>query len=132
MGIAKIMELKLKGYCCSQIIMQMGLEAIGKENDDLILAMKGLCDGMRHGEICGTLSSAICLLYLVDSDRAENLSDELYDWFEDSYGSTGCEEILEGNPLNKSIICGGLVENTYLKLTEMFLDNDIPFKTEAY
>lgn len=128
MNIARIMELKYQGYCCSQIIMQMGLEGIGKENEDLITAMKGLCDGVYCGEICGTLSAASCLLYLIGKDQAGELYDELRDWFLECYGSLKCNDIIEGNPLKKSVICGDLVENTYLKLAEMFEDRGIPFQ----
>lgn len=127
MDVVRIMEYKLQGYCCSQIIMKMGLDGLGKENDDLIAAMAGLCDGVHRGEICGTLSAAICLLYLIDKDLAENNCDDLYDWFEDSFGSAVCEKILSGDPLNKAVICGGIVENTYLKLVEILEDNGIPF-----
>jgi hypothetical protein len=31
-----IFELKLHGYCCSQIIMELGLRKLGKENSDLV------------------------------------------------------------------------------------------------
>ncbi len=128
MEISRIMELKFQGFCCSQIIMQMGLEGMGRENDDLIAAMAGLCDGMRRGNVCGTLSAAFCLLHLIDGKQAGRLCDELYDWFEDSYGSVECDAILGGNPLNKAAICGDLVENTYKKLAEMLEENDIPFQ----
>ncbi|NLT48873.1 MAG: C_GCAxxG_C_C family protein [Clostridiales bacterium] len=130
MEISRIKELKFQGYCCSQIIMQMGLEGTGRENDDLIAAMAGLCDGMHRGKVCGTLSSAICLLYLVAGNQAGRLCDELYEWFEDSYGSVECDTILKGNPINKAAICGDLVESTYLKLVEMFEDNNIDFQSE--
>jgi hypothetical protein len=130
MEISRIMELKLQGYCCSQIIMQMGLEGLGRENEDLITAMEGLCGGMHRGSICGTLSAALCLLYLVDKERAEEWSNELFDWFEDSFGSAECDVLIDGNPLNRAVICGNLVENTYLKLVEMFEDNNIDFQSE--
>jgi hypothetical protein len=128
MAMDRIMELKFQGYCCSQIIMQMGLDGIGKENEDLIKAMAGLCDGVHKGEICGTLSAAICLLYLIDKTEAANLQDEIYDWFEDSFGSVKCEELIKGNPLNKAVVCGGLVENTYLKLVEMLGAHRVDFE----
>jgi hypothetical protein len=34
----RISELSRQGYCCSQIIMKLGLEKIEKENQDLIAA----------------------------------------------------------------------------------------------
>ncbi len=133
MNIPRIMELKMKGYCCSQIIMQMGLEGLGLENEDLIKAMAGLCDGMHRGITCGTISAAVCLLYIIDKEQADRLSDEIWDWFDDSFGSTECDTLIQGNPLMKTQICGNLVENTYLKLVEMLEDNDIGFEAhESY
>ena len=31
--------------------MQLGLEGMGRENEDLIAAMAGLCDGMHRGDM---------------------------------------------------------------------------------
>jgi hypothetical protein len=50
-----IFELKLHGYCCSQIIMELGLRKMEKENSDLIAAMAGLCNGLWQGKTCGLL-----------------------------------------------------------------------------
>ncbi|GAB1475679.1 C-GCAxxG-C-C family protein [Bacillota bacterium] len=133
MNIPRIMELKMSGLCCSQIIMKMGLEGLGRGNEDLIKAMAGLCDGMHKGSTCGTISAAVCLLYMIDKEKAGRLADEIWDWFEDSFGSTECNTLIEGNPLKKTQICGDLVENTYLKLLEIFEDNNIAFDAhESY
>ncbi|TEB04429.1 hypothetical protein Psch_04156 [Pelotomaculum schinkii] len=35
----RLNELSLKGYCCSQVILQLGLEVQNKENPDLIQAV---------------------------------------------------------------------------------------------
>ena len=50
----RMMDLRMKGYCCSQIVMQMGLDHLGKENPDLIATSAGRCDGMYSGKTCGT------------------------------------------------------------------------------
>ena len=55
----EILDLKLKGYCCSQMIMEMGLRRLEKENEDLVSAMAGLCDGMWSGRVCGILSARL-------------------------------------------------------------------------
>ncbi|MDD2214998.1 MAG: C-GCAxxG-C-C family protein [Eubacteriales bacterium] len=130
MDIFRIMELKFKGYCCSQMIMQMGLEGLGKENIDLVDAMAGLCDGMHRGKTCGTLSASFCLLYLADKRQADTMCDELHDWFEELFGNTECDILLEGNPLNKAVLCKEIVEGTYLKLVDMFESYDIEFRRE--
>lgn len=115
-----ILEFKLKGYCCSQIIMGLGLKKMGKENPDLIAAMAGLCNGLWQGKTCGILSAAICLLYLADPEEAGRFyGSAFYEWFEDAFGSTECDELLEDNPLNRAEKCPAMLEASYLKLCEL-------------
>jgi hypothetical protein len=128
--VSGIMELRLKGYCCSQIIMEMGLRGFEKENEDLVKSMAGLCGGIHQGKECGCLSSAICLIYLVDQAHPDTLTQEMIDWFFDSYGTTECDALLDGNPLNKTERCGGYIENTYLRLIELFESHGIDFQPE--
>ncbi len=115
-----ILNYKLKGYCCSQIIMAMGLDKLGKENPDLIQAMAGLCNGVWQEKICGTLSSAVCLLCLADAEEAGKIYiSELTEWFEDSFGSTECSDLISGNPLAKAETCPMIIEATFAKICEM-------------
>lgn len=116
----EIIELKLKGYCCSQIIMQMGLEKLGKNNEDLVKAMSGLCGGMATGKVCGCLSAAICLLFLVDGEDASMRgAREITDWFSETFGETDCDKLLEGKLSNKVELCPVLIENTFKKVEEI-------------
>lgn len=116
----EILDLKLKGYCCSQMIMEMGLRRLGKENEDLVAAMAGLCDGMWSGRICGILSAGICLLYLVDPKEASrNNVEELTEWFEDAFEYTDCADLMDGNPLNKVEKCPMMLEATFQKIAEL-------------
>jgi hypothetical protein len=117
----RIFDYRLKGYCCSQIIMAMALEDMGRgENPDLIAAMGGLCDGLQEGRLCGTLAAAVCALYLADPHEADkSLRAEMMDWFFDCYGSYECEEITDGNPLNKHSICPPMLAAVYERLLDM-------------
>lgn len=116
----RIFEFKLKGYCCSQIIMGLGLESLEKENDDLIRAMGGFCNGLEEGKLCGTLAAGVALLYMVDPKEAnKELRSSLMDWFYDRFGGYECEEILEGNPMNKLEICPVMIEETYEMICEL-------------
>lgn len=116
----EILDLKLKGYCCSQMIMEMGLRRLEKENADLVSAMAGLCDGMWSGRVCGILSAAICLLYLADPKEAsQGGAGELSDWFEDAFSHTDCKALMEGNPLNKVEKCPMMLEATFQKVEEL-------------
>lgn len=116
----EILDLKLKGYCCSQIIMEMGLRRLEKENPDLVAAMAGLCDGMGSGRVCGILSAAICLLYLADPKEAsQGLTEELTEWFEDAFAFTDCDDLIDGSPLNKVEKCPMMLEATFQKVEEL-------------
>lgn len=115
-----IFELRLKGYCCSQIIMALGLGKLEKENPDLIRTMAGLCNGMWHDKTCGILSAAICLLCLANSEESVQAQiDELYEWFEDAFGSVECAALLEGNPLLKAEKCPMMLEATFNKVSDL-------------
>lgn len=120
----EIFEMKLKGYCCSQMVMAKGLEMIGKEIDeDLIAAMQGLCSGMWCGKTCGCLSAAICFLYIADPNEAGMRRVQyLTDWFEDAFGSTECIDLLEGREINKIQKCPVIIENTIAILEEILED----------
>jgi hypothetical protein len=120
----RIFAYRLKGYCCSQIIMAMALEDMGRgENPDLIAAMGGFCDGLHEGRLCGTLAAAICVLYIAEPYEADRtLRAEIMDWFLDLYGSYECEEITGGKPLNKHSICPPMLVAVYERLLDIALE----------
>jgi hypothetical protein len=120
----RLHELKQNGYCCSQIILQMGLEAQKKENPDLIQAVSGLCNGLQGGLLCGILSGGACLLSLL-KPRDEDMSaiNELAEWFQEEYGAVyggiDCKDILAGDLLNRSVRCPDILAATYKKVKEL-------------
>jgi hypothetical protein len=121
---SRMVELKNKGYCCSQIIMKMGLEDGGKEdNPELIQAMAGLCDGLHTGLVCGILSGSACLISLYEPEEAKLLIDNLVEWFksefEEEYGGITCDDILQGDQLNRLIKCPKMLTATYEKVVEL-------------
>lgn len=116
----KIFTLKMNGYCCSQIIMEIGLEMLGRKNDELVESVAGLCDGAKRGKICGVVSAALCLLYLADAKEAEDwMAEEYLDWFEDAFGALDCNELLAEDPMAKIERCPMFVESTLTKLFEL-------------
>lgn len=120
----KIFNLKLKGYCCSQMVMEIGLENLGIENPQLINSMAGLCEGVKCGSICGAASAAICLMYLADAKSAESgLVQEYLDWFEDLFGTLNCNELIGDDPMAKLEKCPTIVEAT-MHMMEELLDWD--------
>lgn len=121
---ARIFELKLNGYCCSQIILKLGLEDTQKDdNPDLINAISGLCDGLHMNMICGILSSAVCLITMIQPKDATVLIKDLVDWFksefEESNGGITCKDILAGDQMNRLIKCPKILEATYDHVVEL-------------
>lgn len=118
------MRLHAQGYCCSQIIVEMALEAAGDENPELINAMRGLCKGLHAGHVCGTLSAAACLLAMFDPKAAErDLIPRLVEWFDmtytEAYCGTDCKTILGDDPMNRIERCPKIMAETYEKCREL-------------
>lgn len=112
----EILELKLKGYCCSQIILSAGLKRLDKENEDLITAARGLCGDLGSDKRCGILTASEMYLHLAG---AVDEIDDLEAWFEDMHGSKFCDGILQGNPMNKMEKCPAMMENTLNYLADI-------------
>ncbi|MCE5286130.1 MAG: C-GCAxxG-C-C family protein [Pelosinus sp.] len=144
--IARIAELHMQGFHCSQILVILGLERQGKKNPDLVRAMAGLAGGLGFsGGICGVLTGAVCLLGLF-AGRGEveeqenrilnNMIQELIRWFEEKfagkYGGTLCQNIIKDDPWNRMLSCPELVTETYGKVMELLAENDfiVPDATE--
>jgi hypothetical protein len=120
----QIFRLAADGYCCSQIMVQIGLEAKQEENPELLDAVAGLCNGVHRGLCCGILTGAACLLSMYDKQRAASfMIPMLADWFEtaytQAYGGIGCEDILDQDPMNKLNRCPRIMEETIAKCREL-------------
>ena len=129
----RIRELSLKGYCCSQIMVQLGLDYVGKENPDMIQAAAGLCKGIRSGKICGVLTGAAMMLTIIDSgNAAEYMIPELSEWFEETYterfGGPDCNCIIGESPIQKGMRCTKIMEETYEKAMEILMNTESNYK----
>jgi len=132
----RLMELKSKGYYCSQIMMLLALENQEKTNPDLIRAMAGLAFGVGIGDVCGALTGGACILSLyagkgTDEEeehfRLMGMLHELGDWFRETYagqyGGISCDAISEdGSKRNER--CGAVVAATYQKVLEILIANE--------
>lgn len=127
-----LFKLAAQGYCCSQIILLLGLEAQGKENPDLVRAMEGLCGGLgRTGNNCGALTGGVCLLglYAGRGSASESLGGQLSSmvndlvmWFEEEYNSLDCAGILDDSldtGADYPVKCGNIVMGVYHKVQEI-------------
>jgi hypothetical protein len=123
----EVLRLSALGYCCSQIMVQMGLNAKQEENPELLDAVSGLCGGLHSGLCCGILTGAACLLALFDKNRAaEDLIPRLVEWFKASYtppyGGISCNDIICGNRLNIPERCPKIMEETIERCRELLAE----------
>lgn len=138
----RMMELGMQGYNCSQILMQIALEAQQKENHDLVRAMTGLLAGMGCGKTCGAMTGGCCVLgFFAGKGLPESNPDELLspmlntfvEWFETKYmaryGSINCAGILDNNPQYKLTRCPEVVAESLEKIEEILAENGYEFRT---
>jgi C_GCAxxG_C_C family probable redox protein len=132
----RMMELKHKGFYCSQILMQLALENQEKTNPDLIRSMAGLAFGVGIGDVCGALTGGACILSLYAGKGTEEEEEhfrlmgmlhELGDWFRETftgqYGGISCDAISEDGSLRNER-CGAVVAETYQKVLEILIANE--------
>ncbi|WP_319405260.1 DVU_1555 family C-GCAxxG-C-C protein [uncultured Desulfosarcina sp.] len=133
-----MMQLAAKGYSCSQIIIQLALDARGEANPSLIRAMAGPAYGCGAGHAtCGALTGGACLLALyaakgsdteTESERFACMLEELSDWFHQQvgsqYGGIVCETITgEDGPAAARQRCGAIVADIFTKAMEILVAN---------
>ena len=131
----RMMELAGKGYCCSQMMVVLALEEMGRENPDLVRGASGLCNGLGDcSGPCGVLTGAMLVLGLyggkgLDMEEPEDalplMFEEMREWFGEAtsqYGGTACGDILGGEcgqPHNTR--CGGLVSEGSAQVREILV-----------
>ena len=136
----EMMRLSGAGYCCSQIMLLMGLSEMGRENPDLVRASSGLCHGLGDcSGPCGVFTGGLCLLALyagkgLDQEEADErlplLFSELSDWFRETatgeFGGIACADIL-GGPCGKPdpARCGGLLARTHEQVRRILAENGL-------
>ena len=123
----RILDLEREGLYCAQIRVQLALDAEGKENPDLVQAVRGLCGGFAwSGGPCGALSGGGCFLSLLarelGAEERIKLIGEYHEWFKArtaQYGGDNCENIERGDPQNMLTICPGVIMDSYEKCVEL-------------
>ncbi len=133
-----LLEMAAQGYCCSQMIVLLGLELQGRENPELVRATAGLGHGLgQSGELCGALLGGICLLGLYtgkggpkeqEHERLQLMVADLVDWFRGTAcaecAGIRCADILGDAPPDPSR-CGGLVMGVYTRVLEILQEQGI-------
>ncbi|HIT30427.1 MAG TPA: C_GCAxxG_C_C family protein [Candidatus Scatomorpha stercoravium] len=129
----RIMELSREGLYCAQIMVQLALDAEGKENPELIEAVRGLCGGFAwSGGPCGALSGGACLLSLLgrglDISEREELVAEFHRWFAGrtaQFGGEDCNDITGGDRGNMFSVCPGVIIDSYEKCVELLAERGL-------
>lgn len=137
-------KLTNSGYCCSQVMMKMALDAEGIENADLLRSVSGLCLGSgSYQKTCGVLTGGIAIFALYAGKGKDNeypkpgfseMIDEYTDWFLTEFGSTECRDIIGACSVtdyqtNQSyrMKCGDILGKCYQKVQEILQEHDFEF-----
>jgi C_GCAxxG_C_C family probable redox protein len=140
----QMFKLANSGYCCTQVMMKLALEAEGKENEDLLRAVNGLCMGVGHTQkTCGLLIGGIAILGLyagkgndLEYPKPEysGMVDEYREWFESEFGSTECVDIIGvcsmtdyATNQDYRLKCGDTLKKSYEKIQEILRDHHFEF-----
>ena len=128
-----------QGYCCSQLLMLLMLQARGEENPALVRSLQGLCHGIGHSEgDCGLLPGGACVLALLCGKGADEevphqmlnpLLNEYATWFYErtaQYGGYTCPQVAAGLGARKGedgvpdpVACGELLADCWVKIGEL-------------
>ena len=120
-----INDLRIKGYCCSQLVAIIaGLEPLDEENDALLRSLRGLCIGMYKKKACGALTGGACALSLhLQGNSLTEACRELTEWFEGRFGGVDCKDLI-GDAAGPAMICMEIVQETCGKCLEMLMEMD--------
>ncbi len=141
-----------QGYCCGQLLMLLMLQAMDKENPDLVRAAQGLCHGIGMSDgPCGLLTGGAAALALVAGKGADGesahpmLTPLLYDyaaWFDErtaSYGGQRCSQIAQGLGASSGaageqpnpVACGELLAECWEKILELVQSYELDLTRSA-
>lgn len=117
-------QVLMRGVCCSEALVRLGLALRGEENEPFASAAAGLCGGLHGGYLCGALSGGALLLSMFDRTfAARTMIPELTAWFDGAYGmeygSMNCEDITAGNVHRKMEVCRPLIRAVGDKCVEL-------------
>lgn len=138
----RIFSMSSAGYCCSQIMVKLALDAEEKENPDLLRALKGLCKGIAgHQGPCGVLTGGIAILGLYagngeDGERAKEdyntMVKEYYEWFEEEHGAIDCRDLIginsfDGTDVSYKGKCGQFMAAGFAKVCDILSEHGYDF-----
>ncbi len=140
----RVAELLLNGYTCGNVLMQLALDAQGRDAPDLVRAMSGLALGMGQGFNCGALSAGCCVIGYyagrgadAESDHPEfgAMLDDFSGWFNAAmtgdYGGIDCATIMQFDERLKQQRCPVLIAASWEKIKETLADHGVDIAADA-
>ena len=138
--VFKLFKLSSSGYCCTQIMLKLALDAEGKENADLLRAVSGLCRGIGgRQKSCGVLTGGLGILGLYGAKGEDTefpkqnyskMTEEYMEWFVEEFGSEECRDIIgvynfadDTGRDGYMVKCGDILLKSYEKVIEILMDN---------
>lgn len=151
--LLEIMPLVKEGWCCSQMLLLLLLQALDRENPDLVRAVHGLCHGQGDSEgPCGLLTGGACALGCLAGRGTAGesahpsftpLLSDYRQWFAgrtEAYGGIACFRIMEGLSARTGItrpaagetpnpaLCGDLFAECWEKILSLLEAYEIPME----
>lgn len=132
----KIIELLAQKFHCSQIMMKIGMDALELDEPSLVKAMTGLAGGLGGcGKNCGALTGGVAMISLFAgrgtpeeeaAPELEEMISQFLAWFEETYGSADCGDIIQGDKANIPAICPQLICAACRKALEILENYGFP------
>lgn len=132
----KIGALLGQKFHCSQIMMRVGMDALELDEPNLVKAMTGLAGGLGGcGKNCGALTGGVAMISLFagrgapEEEAAPELAEmvsQFLAWFEETYGSADCGDIIRGDKENIPSTCPQLVCAACRKALDILRDYGFP------
>ena len=142
-----LLPLVRQGYCCSQLLVQLLVQAQGREIPDLVRALHGLCHGIgQSGGPCGLLTGGACVLGKGAEGEEPHpmlapLLNDYASWFYErtaAYGGHSCEQVALGLGARTAagaepdpVACGDLLAECWEKILELIQNYDLDFMAHA-
>jgi hypothetical protein len=140
----RVVQMLLSGLRCSHVLMQLALEAQGRDDPDLVRAMSGLANGMGQGFDCGALSGGCCVIGLVagragedepDDPRFAAALDSFSGWFNtmatERWGGIRCADIMRFDDALKNERCPALILEVWDRIRETLAENGLDIAEPA-
>ena len=144
--VEEIRAMQAQGFVCSQIIMKMGLDLLGKEDADLVRTVHGLAGGLGYtGDVCGALTSGVCLLGLYagrglaeeqDNPKLLFMVEDLVKWFNTEYGLPNggihCDNIINNEASKMAAVCPLIISAVFQKVKDLLVENGFDLSGMEY